>query len=310
MAATEFGTPVSNVAAATNTVSVNHTLGAGNGNRIAIISVMMDDGSTTPDVSALTYGGVAATMGSEIQNVVEDSYAGVWYVLEDDLPADGVTAVVLTSTVVSTNTLYIYVTTIQDANQDVPEDTGSEAPDHTSATFELVTTDGSYQHDAAVNGFTGVLTWGVDQVEQLDVTVNNQRWGVSNKEQGTGGTDTWVVNGSDDNWSYAGASFAEQGDITITPTTLDSTAVGVAPTLLVTAIPSPLNSTAVGVAPTTLVTVLVSALNSLAVGNSVIVKYIRLLLAKMKTTGFYAIAKTVSMKAKKKTLGFYARRKK
>ena len=73
--------------------------------------------------------------------------------------------------------------------------------------------------------------------------------------------------------------------------------------------PTPGVATAVGVAPTTIIKAIAAAGNALAVGNSAVLQFIRLLLAKAKTTKFLAVAKTLTAKAKKKTLGFYARRK-
>jgi len=216
MAITEFGVSVTNSAEDTDRVAVNHTLGAGNGNRIVVISIMMRDGTQDPDVSALTYGGVAATEAIDINNLGDNAYAGVWYVLETDLPGDGVNEALLISTVPSTNTLLIWVTSIQDANQASPEDTGSQERSAASATFDLTTSDGSYQQDAAYSDVhLTALTWGVDQVEQLDLNLDNSRWGVSNKEQPSGGTDTWVVNGGNDEWAYAGASFAGIPDVVV-----------------------------------------------------------------------------------------------
>ncbi len=113
---------------------------------------------------------------------------------------------------------------------------------------------------------------------------------------------SWLYNGGD------GRAYSELSPVVI-PSPLNSTAVGVAPTIIHTTLPPALDSTAVGVAPTIIHTTLPPALDSTAVGNSVILKFVRILLAKAKRTRFYAVAKRTTMRAKKKRLSFYARKK-
>ena len=113
---------------------------------------------------------------------------------------------------------------------------------------------------------------------------------------------SWLYNGG------AGRAYSELSLVVI-PSPLNSTAVGVAPTIIHTTLPPALDSTAVEVTPTIIHTAILVVLNSTAVGNSVILKFVRILLAKAKRTRFYAVAKRTTMRAKKKRLSFYARKK-
>lgn len=81
--------------------SFSHTLVAGS-NRMVAVSICIENGDTI-DVSTMTYGGVTMTKGIEgitgttgFRELVE-----IWYILEANLPSDGLKTVTVTMTGIS-----------------------------------------------------------------------------------------------------------------------------------------------------------------------------------------------------------------
>ena len=289
-----------------DTDAVTHTLVAGN-NRIVIIIIPTRD-TAAHGISVVTYGGQAATLAVENEAGGDGIASYIYYVLEADLPADGANnAFVVFNGAVQGLGVGCYA--IQDANQGAPEDTGSDVGSDAGASLNLTITAGSFQADCfSHRGTGGTFTWGAGQVERWDENNGGvHRIGASTQEGASPGSETMSATSTVGNFHvYVAASFARSG---ISPTPGVATATGVAPTTIHTALPSVGVATATGVVPTVIHKAIAAAGALLAVGEAAVVKYIKLLLARAKTTKFLAVAKTLTMKAKKKTLGFYARRK-
>jgi len=99
-------------------LSGNHTLVSGS-NRLVVVMIAAENSGAT--LTGVTYGGVAMTMAVRGPDTVDK--AEIWYILEANLPADGVNSVALTWDQTTGEHCMVYVKQYQNVSQAAPEDT-------------------------------------------------------------------------------------------------------------------------------------------------------------------------------------------
>lgn len=110
-------------AAATNTLTVSHTLTSGNNRRVFICVGWDDSGSTATGGSTVTYGGNSCTQVTDGTTTAEvtaiatnQNGCEVWSILEASLPADGAQDAIVTLDQ-TVDVIYMMVFAVQDADQ-------------------------------------------------------------------------------------------------------------------------------------------------------------------------------------------------
>ena len=193
------------------TVTFNHTLTSGNGNRVTYVGAILSGGAVQRVFSVATYGGNALT---QIETEVEAGHllrASLYYIKEVDLPGDGANNVIITASVADVDLVAAYAITIQDVDQILlVEDSGTATGTADNDSIALTITSGSFQADM-LNHTRDVdtLTWGPGQVEQWDEDVGTDRAGASSQTGATAGAEAMSYTAAtSQRHAYVAASFA------------------------------------------------------------------------------------------------------
>lgn len=123
-----------------HTVTFNHTLVAGN-NRMALVFGVVEEDDAGDWIGTFTYGGVNCTMIAGCEDTTQRTLNfGVGYVLETDLPTDGVKSVeVKNGSAVETSNLIGMAIVLENVMQEVPAVT-EKAVDLASTISDSITT--------------------------------------------------------------------------------------------------------------------------------------------------------------------------
>lgn len=203
MAIAELGTAVSaQSTAAANTISVSHTLGSGT-NRLAVVVVTTYRNGGDPNITGITYGGVAMTeLVDKIQTVSSDRFhAAIWYLKNADMPSDGSKTVTATYDESNTKEMQVAVQTFSGVDQTTPftdsDSTGSSSS--VSASLTLTTVSGDMAIDC-LNTYTGTRTIGADQTlvkSQVDAGSTTDLHFSKETATGTSTTMSWTFTGQE-----------------------------------------------------------------------------------------------------------------
>lgn len=98
----------------------NHTLVAGSGGGNRMVMVALSGASTNAPVYSVTYGGVAMTELAFNRFAAGNLNEGIWYILEADLPADGVNSVSISWTGGTGNQMIVACDTAENTVQIAP----------------------------------------------------------------------------------------------------------------------------------------------------------------------------------------------
>lgn len=193
------------------TVTFNHTLTAGNGNRVVVVGALLSGGGAQREFSVATYGGNALT---QIETEVEAGHllrVSLYYIKHADLPGDGANNVIITANIADINQVAAYAITIQGVDQTLlVEDSGTATGIAETDSIALTITSGSLQVDM-LNHTRDVdtLTWGTGQTERWDEDVTNDRAGASTQTGAGAGVDAMSYTAStSQRHAYVAASFA------------------------------------------------------------------------------------------------------
>jgi len=123
-----------------DTVTFNHTLEAGN-NRMALVFGVVEEDDPGDWIGTFTYGGVNCTMIAGCEDTSQGQLNfGIGYVLEVDLPADGVCAVeVVNGSAVENSDLIGMAVVLENVMQEVPAVT-EKAVDTSTTISDSITT--------------------------------------------------------------------------------------------------------------------------------------------------------------------------
>ena len=191
-------------------VTFNHTLTAGNGNRVVIVGALLGGGGAQRVFSAATYGGNALTQIATETEAGHLLRASLYYIKQADLPGDGANNVVLTANG-GVDQVAGYAITIQGVDQTLlVEDSGTATGIADTDSINLNITNGSFQADM-LNHTRDIdtLTWGGGQLEQWDEDVGTDRAGASSQLGASAGVEAMSYTAStSQRHAYVAASFA------------------------------------------------------------------------------------------------------
>lgn len=136
----QIGTMTSDTDEGQDTVTFNHTLVAGN-NRLALVFGVVEEDDAGDFIGTFTYGGVNCTMIAGCESTSQGQLnIGIGYVLEADLPADGVCAVeVVNGSAVVNSDLIGMAMVLENVMQEVPAVTEKAVATSTTVS-DLITT--------------------------------------------------------------------------------------------------------------------------------------------------------------------------
>ncbi len=178
----------------TNSWTWSHTLVSG-AHRIVVVDVggetTLADSSPIWYATSVTYGGVSMTQGPVAQTTEtaagnSNNSSELWYILEDDLPADGANTISVTGAG-ATSPVELFGAATQYTG------VAPEAPDLTDSTFVNATAPsdtisntlspsaGSLVRSSYVCGNVGTFTVGQSQVEVLDAAQTTTTFGSAEK---------------------------------------------------------------------------------------------------------------------------------
>ncbi len=174
----------------TNSYSWSHTLVAG-AHRIIVVGVggetTLADTSPIWYATGVTYGGVAMTAGPTAQTTEtaagnSNNSSECWYILEDDLPANGANTVAVTGAGATAPVeLFGVCTQYTGVKQAAPEATDSNFVNATAPSDTISNTispsAGSLVRSSYVCGNVGTFTVGQSQVEILDASQTTTTFG-------------------------------------------------------------------------------------------------------------------------------------
>lgn len=168
----KLGTDVSAQFAAFTGLTVSHTLVAGP-NRLVVVGVVVEN-TDTVDVASVSYGGQAMTKA--VDAVTGTSGArdmmDIWYLLEDDMPADGANNVAVSLSGASNNPgVIVIASSYESVAQEAPESTGSKtetSPADATIECDAVPTRNSWVISFPVCGQPGIWSNGQGQVTVFD----------------------------------------------------------------------------------------------------------------------------------------------
>jgi len=150
-------------------LTFSHTIGGGS-NRLLVVSVSIENGSTGPTVSSITYGGQNLTkIGSAQTGTGTIGRSELWYAFEANLPSAGANNVVVN---VSASASYLLAGAISldGVAQQGPEDQNTNTVTGTSTISTSITTstNGAWIVDSVHCGEGGSYTANSGQTERYD----------------------------------------------------------------------------------------------------------------------------------------------